>query len=66
MRANLQRVQDSAAELDQAAALFLEALNELSQCHGIGLTGGMNLFLMECDDYERKYTVDVESRVEFV
>lgn len=44
---------------------FLAELSELSRRHGIGLTDGATLYLMEPEDFTRSYTASDESELSF-
>jgi hypothetical protein len=44
---------------------FLRDLGEVSRRHGLGLTDGASLYLMEREDFARSYLVDDESAVTF-
>ncbi len=46
-------------------ALFERELTELSRKHRVGITGSMTLFVMEPDDFERRYSSDDQSRLQF-
>jgi hypothetical protein len=54
-----------AAEVAVDAALFERELTELSRKHRIGITGSMTLFVMEPDDFERRYSSDEKSQLQF-
>lgn len=47
-------------------ARFERELTELLRKYGLAITGSMNLFIREPDDFERKYSTDEESRLQFV
>lgn len=53
----------SEAVVDVAA--FERELTELSRKHRVGITGSMTLFVMEPDDFERRYSSDEQSRLQF-
>jgi len=57
--------QFTAAQSAPDTAAFLQEMTELSRRHSLGLTGSITLFVMEPDDFERTYTSDNESRVQF-
>jgi hypothetical protein len=44
---------------------FLEQLTELSRKFGVGITGMPVLFLLEKDDYDRRYRSDTESSLDY-
>ncbi len=44
---------------------FLDALTVISRHHKIGITGEPILFVIEDDDYEKAYSCDAESRLDF-
>ncbi len=45
---------------------FLSALTGLSQSYRISITGTPILFVMEDDDFERTYSCDDESKLDFI
>jgi len=45
---------------------FLGELTELSLKHGLGINEGGVLYELESDDYERRYSCDSESKIDFV
>jgi hypothetical protein len=47
-------------------AAFERDLTELSRRHGIGIAGSATLFVMEPDDYDRTYSSDAQSRLQFI
>lgn len=49
----------------EAVSSFLADLNEASRRHGIGLTHGPTLFLMETEDYDRAYSFSPDSELVF-
>lgn len=46
--------------------MFLCELTELSLKHGLGINEGGVLYELESDDYERHYSCDDESKINFV
>jgi hypothetical protein len=56
-------VSTAQARVDVAA--FERELTELSRKHRIGITGSMTLFVVEPDDFERRYSSDEQSRLQF-
>lgn len=44
---------------------FLSELTQLCQRHGVGLTNGAALFLMESEDFSRAFSVNDESELSF-
>jgi hypothetical protein len=51
------------AEVDVAA--FERELTELSRKYQIGIAGSMTLFVMEPDDFDRRYSSNKESQLSF-
>lgn len=51
--------------IDHRTAAFLEALTDLSQKTGIGITGSPTLFLLEPEDRVRTYQSDDESNLSY-
>lgn len=49
-----------------ALSAFLNELTSLCQKHGIGLTDGATLFLMEQEDYYRVFSANEESEISFI
>jgi hypothetical protein len=57
------KIQNQLAALPSVdVTAFERELTEISRKYGIGLTGTMTLFIMESDDFERKYSSDAQSR----
>jgi hypothetical protein len=52
------------ATVDVAA--FERELTELSRKHRVGIAGSITLFVMEPDDFDRRYSSDEQSRLQFV
>jgi hypothetical protein len=50
---------------DQELQSFLSELTELSRKYKTGITGTPILFVMDNDDYERVYTCDAQSSLDF-
>jgi hypothetical protein len=46
--------------------IFLNDLTELSLKHGLGINEGGVLYELESDDYERRYSCDEDSKIDFV
>jgi hypothetical protein len=55
----------SRAEVAGKERQFLDDLTILCRKYGIGITGELQLFLMEWDDYDRIYRVGDASRFTF-
>ena len=55
----------STAQVGVDVAAFERELTELSRKHQIGITGSMTLFVMEPDDFERRYSSNKESQLSF-
>jgi hypothetical protein len=51
-------------ELDKAER-FLRELTEISIKYGVGISGPFDIFVMEEDDFERRYTDDGRGKYEF-
>jgi len=47
------------------ATAFERELTQLSRKHGIGIGGSATLFVMETDDFERNYSTDNQSHLQF-
>lgn len=45
---------------------FEKELTDASRKYGIGITGSVTLFVMEPEDFERKYVSNSESSLDFV
>jgi hypothetical protein len=60
---SIETARDYGAE--EKAAQFENALTELSRKFGIGIVGEPILFVLESDDYDRKYRTDANSKLLF-
>jgi hypothetical protein len=63
--AALARESISTAQVTVDIAAFERDLTELSRKHQIGITGSMTLFVMEPDDFERRYSSNKQSQLSF-
>lgn len=51
---------------DDNLKMFLDGLRELSLRHKIGIAGEPELFVMDDDDFERAYSCDADSKLQFI
>ena len=53
-------------ETEERTKVFLDELTKLSTKHGIGITEGAVLFVLEKEDYDSRYRIDHESNLSLV
>lgn len=54
-----------AGKIDVDEGEFVRELTELSRKYQIGISGSMTLFVMEPEDFERRYSCNEQSRLSF-
>lgn len=55
----------SGGQIDVDEGEFVRELTELSRKYQIGISGSMTLFVMEPEDFERRYSSNKQSQLSF-